>query len=73
MDFMVHFTMGTGGHYITMLPANWSISTSHDPLPSSCYSKKMLWNPSIEGVVIGRDPCCEIKIMKISLEQGFED
>jgi len=26
---MVHFTMGTGGHYITMLPADWSISTSH--------------------------------------------
>ena len=21
--------------------------TSHDPLPSSCHSKKMLWNPSI--------------------------
>jgi len=47
MDFMAHFTMGTGGHYITMLPADWSISTSNDPLPSSCYSKKMLWNPSI--------------------------
>jgi len=25
MDFMAHFTMGTGGHYITMLPADWSI------------------------------------------------
>jgi len=35
MDFMAHFTMGTGGHYITMLPADWSISTSHDTLPSS--------------------------------------
>ena len=56
-----------------MLPADWSISISRDPLPSSCYSKKMLWNPSIGGVVIGRDPCCEIKIMKILLEQGFED
>jgi len=22
MDFMAHFTMGTGGHYITMLPDN---------------------------------------------------
>ena len=33
-----------------MLPADWSISTSHahDPLPSSCHSEKMLWNPSIE-------------------------
>jgi len=31
----------------TMLPAGWSISTSHDPLPSSCLSKQMLWNPSI--------------------------
>jgi len=48
MDFMVHFTMGTGGHCITMLPTDWSISTSHDPLPSSCHSEKMLWNPSIE-------------------------
>ena len=47
MDFMAYFTMGTGGHYITMLPADWSISTSHDPLPSSYHSKKMLWNPSI--------------------------
>jgi len=47
MGFMVHFTMGTGGHYITMLPADWSISTSHDPLPSSYHSEKMLWNPSI--------------------------
>ena len=47
MDSMEHFTMGTGGHYITMLPADWPISTSHDPLPSSCHSEKMLWNPSI--------------------------
>jgi len=31
MDFMALFTMGTEGHYITMLPAYWSISTSHDP------------------------------------------
>jgi len=44
---MAHFTMGTGGHCITMLPADWSIFTSHDPLPSSFHSKKMLWNPSI--------------------------
>jgi len=29
------FTMGTGGHHITMLSADWSICTSHDPLPSS--------------------------------------
>ena len=41
------FTMGTGGHYITMLSADWSISTSHDPLSSSYHSEKMLWNPSI--------------------------
>jgi len=47
MDFMEHFTMETGGNYITMLPADWSISTSHDPLPSSYDSDKMLWNPSI--------------------------
>ena len=47
MDSMEHFAMGTGGHYITMLPADWPISTSPDPLPSSCHSEKMLWNPSI--------------------------
>jgi len=47
MDFMALFTMGTGGHYVTMLPADWSVSTSHDPLPFSCHSEKMLWNPSI--------------------------
>ena len=29
MDFMAHFTIGTGGHYITMLPTDWS---SHDLL-----------------------------------------
>ena len=51
MDSMALFTMGTGGHYITMLPADWSISTSHDPLPSSCHSEKMLWNPSISQVI----------------------
>jgi len=49
MDFMAHFPMGTGGHYITMLPTDWSISTSNDPLPSSYHSKKMLWNLSIES------------------------
>ena len=46
---MALFTIGTGGHYITMLPADWSISTSHDPLPSSCHSEKMLRNPSIHA------------------------
>jgi len=30
MDSMALFTMGTGGHYITMLPGDWSIHTSHD-------------------------------------------
>jgi len=30
-----------------MLSADSSISTQHDPLPSSCHSEKMLWNPSI--------------------------
>jgi len=30
MDFMALVTMGTGGHYITMLPADWSTSTSHN-------------------------------------------
>jgi len=51
MDFMAHFTMGTGGHYITMLPADWSISTSHDTLPSSCHSENMLWNPYISAYI----------------------
>ena len=40
MEFMAHFTMGTGGHYITMLPADWSIPPSRDPLPSSCQVKR---------------------------------
>jgi len=44
---MAHFTMGTGG---TALPADWSIFTSHDPLPSSCHSKKLLWNLSIQSL-----------------------
>jgi len=35
-----------------MLPADWSISPLHDPLPSSCHSKKMLWNPSILSMVV---------------------
>jgi len=48
--------MATGGHYITMLSADWSISTSHDPLPSSCHSKKMLWNPSI-ACIGATTPC----------------
>jgi len=38
MDFMTHFTMGTGGHYITMLPADWLISTSHDT-----FALQFLW------------------------------
>jgi len=41
MDFMALFTMETGGHYITMLPADWSASTSHDPLTSNCHSEKI--------------------------------
>ena len=49
MVFMVLFTMGTGGHYITMLPADWSISTSYDPLPFSCHSVKIQRNPSIDN------------------------
>jgi len=47
MDLMALFTMGTGGHYITTLPADWPISMSQDPLPSSCHSEKILWNPFI--------------------------
>ena len=31
MDSTASFHYATGGHYITMLPADWSISTSHDP------------------------------------------
>ena len=46
MDLMAHFTMRTGGHYITMLPAHWLISTSQDPLPSSCHK----WKDAMEYV-----------------------
>jgi len=34
------FAMGAGGHYITMMPADWSISTPHIFLPSSFYGEK---------------------------------
>ena len=57
---MALFTMGTGGHYITMLPSDWSISTSQYPLPSSYHSEKMLWNPST--VILG-----SIKLLSCSV------
>ena len=60
------FTMGTGGHYITMLPADWSISTSHDPLPSSCHSEKVLWNLSITGI-----SHCALSPVSLSVLQDF--
>jgi len=60
MDFMAHFTMGTGGHCITMLPADWSIFTSHDPLPSSFHSKKMLWNCLYHWVLFCQYICCDL-------------
>jgi len=44
---MALFTMGTGGHYITMLPADWLISTLHDTFALQFLWWKMLWNPSI--------------------------
>ena len=47
MDFMALFAMGTGGHYITMLPADWLISTSHDPFALQLLWWKILWNPSL--------------------------
>jgi len=59
MNFKALFTMGTGGHYITMLLADWSMSTSHDPLPSSCHSEKMLWNPSMW---VGEPEYCAMKM-----------
>ena len=45
--------MGTGGHYITMLPADWSIFTSHDPLPSSCHSKNAMESVYTVGYYFG--------------------
>jgi len=39
MDSIASFHLATWGHYITMLPADWSISISHDP-----FAWKMLWN-----------------------------
>jgi len=35
------------GNCITMLPADWSISTSHDPFALQYLWRKMLWNLSI--------------------------
>jgi len=45
MDFVALFTMGTVGHYITMLPADCSIPTSHDPFALQFLWWKVLWNP----------------------------
>lgn len=42
MDFIASFNMGTGGHYITMMLADWSISTLHDLLPSSFYCENAM-------------------------------
>jgi len=41
MDFMaLFFTMETRGHYVTMLLADWSMSTSHDLFALQVYGKK---------------------------------
>jgi len=51
MDFMAYFMRGTwpgtgtGGNYITMLPADWSISTSQDPFQCRCHA--IVRNPSV--------------------------
>jgi len=46
---MAHFYHGNWRALHHHAPDDWSISTSHDPLPSSCHSEKMLWNPSIQN------------------------
>jgi len=54
--------MGTGGHYITMLPADWSIFTTHDPLTSSCHSKwcyriHLYWGSTVQpSGMLCKDP-----------------
>jgi len=53
MDFMALFVMGTGlsgGYYITMLPADWSISTPQTLCPlvatvKRCYGIHLLHQP----------------------------
>jgi len=45
--YIASFHQATGGHYITMLPADWLISTSHDSFALPFLWQKMLWNPSI--------------------------
>jgi len=47
MDSIPSFHQATGGHYITMLLVDWSISTSHYPFALQFLWRKMLWNPSI--------------------------
>jgi len=37
--------MGTGEHYITVLPADWSLSISPDLFAVSFYGEEMAWNP----------------------------
>ena len=46
MDSIASFHYATGGHYITMLPADWSISTSHDPFALQFLRGKTLCNPT---------------------------
>ena len=41
------FCHGNWRALLTMLPADWSIPTSHDPCPPVSMVKNMLWNPSI--------------------------
>ena len=42
MGFMALFAMGTGGHYITMMPADWSISTQHIFCPPVSMAKNAM-------------------------------
>jgi len=42
MDFPASINMGTGGHYITMMLADWSISTSHDIFALSFYCENAM-------------------------------
>ena len=50
MNSIPSFHWATGGHYITMPPADWSISTSHDPFALQILRQKISWNLSIAAL-----------------------
>jgi len=63
MDSIASFTIETGGlNDHVMYSASSMVMI--DVMPSSCYSEKMLWNPSIQPFCVKR---CRKKDLKCAL------